>query len=87
MKSVSALSHAFVSRSLIIHITELARRDANCCLIYSHSYAPTVQLSQKQTKRKKKERIIKEAWIIDSGISSLDIIIVVCDVFFAPRSK
>ena len=35
---------------------------------------------------RKKERIIKGAWRSDSGISSLDII-VVCDIFFAPRPR
>ena len=39
-------------------------------------------------KRKKKGRIIKEAWGSDSGFfSSLDIITVVCVAFFTPRPR
>ena len=41
VKSVSALSHAFGSRTLIVHTIEFTRWDASCYfLIYSHYYAP-----------------------------------------------
>ena len=41
VKSVSALSHAFGSRTLIVHTTEFTRWDANCYFfIYSRCYAP-----------------------------------------------
>ena len=41
VKSVSALSHAFGSRTLIVHTTEFTRWDANCYFfIYSRYYAP-----------------------------------------------
>ena len=55
-------------------------------LFYLFSLLCSSFLGRTQTKRKKKERILKkEAQRSDSGISLLDIITFVCDVFLTPR--
>ena len=65
-------------RSLNYHTIEISRFYSNC-FKESYIWESKRYLGRTQT-NKEERRIMKEAWRFDSGISSFDIITIVCDV-------